>query len=237
MNSKFSWKPGEDDPEYEEYQNEEREKILRHMGIKKKFFDASFANLIDDVAFFKQRGFSKTHIGRYMAVKDVIIEIATGFEKHLEKGSCFIFTGPTGTGKDYFATCLLKAVYSNRELGEKMFERTGKRVKTLLVKLDDMMMHIKENLNKGERAAMREFSTPELLVINEIGIQNNTEFTWNKFQAIVDDRYADCLPTVFITNLTIEEFKELVGDRVISRCKEGLSEVIPFDWPDLRLGL
>jgi DNA replication protein DnaC len=216
--------PEKGTPEYEEWLREKRESRMRDAGITKKYFEASFANLIDSDDFFDKRGFSKNEKLAYRRAKKEIKSISSNFEEHLKHGSCFMLLGETGTGKDYFATCLVKDVINSK--------RTA-----LTIKLDDMMMYLRSKITSDERKAMNRFVQPDLLIINEIGIQTNSDFTWNKVNMIIDDRYNECRPTIIISNLNSDQIKELVGDRIVSRFKEGYSKIIRFNWPDLRLGL
>ncbi len=62
------------------------------------------------------------------------------------------------------------------------------------------------------------------LVIDEIQIKSNSDSEMRVFQELVDKRYSDNKQTIFVGNITIDEFKQMLGERLIDRLKEqGLS--------------
>jgi len=73
----------------------------------------------------------------------------------------------------------------------------------------------------SEQQAFNYLARPGLLVLDEVGVQHGSETERMLLTEIVNDRYADEKPTILISNLTMLEFTQVVGERVADRFKEG----------------
>lgn len=74
-------------------------------------------------------------------------------------------------------------------------------------------------LERDERSAeaiIRKCKTWALLVLDDLGLGDETEWAWGKLDTIVNHRYDYHLPTVITAN-TLE-----VSDRIRDRCRQGL---------------
>ena len=89
------------------------------------------------------------------------------------------------------------------------------------------------------------------LVIDDFGVQRNTEWEMEMLYNLIDSRYTREKPTFITSNISIEEFKlgtsvksddksrdddktvNVSRDRICSRIKE-LCKIISFDLPDYR---
>lgn len=72
-----------------------------------------------------------------------------------------------------------------------------------------------------------------LLVLDEIGVSRGSEWEAEQLFTVVDERYRLERPTVVVSNLPAGEIKQLVGDRVYDRLREG-AKVVPMNWPSHR---
>ena len=82
----------------------------------------------------------------------------------------------------------------------------------------------------SENEIMKELSTTDILIIDEIDKQ---EYTNQLFQ-IMDGRYANQKPTIIIGNATIDEVKAILGDALNSRLREFGAVIKPFSKCDYR---
>lgn len=64
-----------------------------------------------------------------------------------------------------------------------------------------------------------------LLIIDDLGIERNTEYAKEQVYNIIDERYKAKLPLIVTTNLTLDELKDSkelayrrIYDRVLSMC-------------------
>jgi len=65
----------------------------------------------------------------------------------------------------------------------------------------------------------RAYEAP-VLILDDLGAHNYTEWVRNKLFAIINHRYNRNLPMIFTTNLTLNEMKENIGSRITSRILE-----------------
>lgn len=84
-----------------------------------------------------------------------------------------------------------------------------------------------------ELEALKEFTSPRLLVVDEVQELPAQDFARDTLTHILDCRYGRCVPTVLIANTTEDGFKKIVGAAVVDRLREG-GGVILFDWPSFR---
>ena len=69
-------------------------------------------------------------------------------------------------------------------------------------------------------ALMQKLSWQALVVVDEIGRSSNTEFERSKFVELFDRRRRLGLPTIFITNLGMNAFADVLGGVLVSRTTE-----------------
>jgi DNA replication protein DnaC len=60
----------------------------------------------------------------------------------------------------------------------------------------------------------------EVLVLDDLGAHNFTEWTQNKIFSLINYRMNHGLPCVITTNLSLEEMNQVVGLRTVSRIIE-----------------
>lgn len=72
-----------------------------------------------------------------------------------------------------------------------------------------------------------------LLLLDDYGTHNNTDFAWGSLQRILDHRFAEKKAIGISTNLTMEEWNKRFGDQMISRISE-VGRVIHMQGRDRR---
>lgn len=120
--------------------------------------------------------------------------------------------GSVGTGKSFIAGCIANALLDK---GVPVMMTNFAR---LLNKLTDMY--------SGDRNAyIDSFNSFPLLIIDDLGVERNSEFAREQVFNIIDSRYRSQLPVIVTTNLTVDELKnpadlarERIYDRVLERC-------------------
>lgn len=78
------------------------------------------------------------------------------------------------------------------------------------------------------------FKNVDVLVLDELGKRKLQDWQMIQIEELLSHRYNNALPTIYITNLEIEEFKAFVGDRVTDRLKENKVHPIVMDGESLR---
>ncbi|MNL85189.1 DNA replication protein DnaC [compost metagenome] len=70
-------------------------------------------------------------------------------------------------------------------------------------------------------------------MLDEIGVQYGTDGEQTILFDVLDRRYRDMKPSVFLTNQDKKGFKEFIGERTFDRLTE-TSRWVPFDWASYR---
>lgn len=147
------------------------------------------------------------------------------FETVSKIGRSAIFCGKPGTGKTHLSIGIAIAVMSS-----------GKSV--LFTTVQRIVRRFKETFRKdsseSERDVLRMLTYPDLLIIDEIGVQFGTDFEKNLMFDILNDRYENRKPTLLLSNLTAQEVKAFLGERIYDRLKEDGGQCVSFDWNSYR---
>lgn len=156
-------------------------------------------------------------------------EFAGKFDKVQESGRSAIFCGKPGTGKTHLAIGIGLAVLNK--------QRSPQWANTCLVQfttVQRMVRMVKDAWRKDSELSETEvidlLVEPDLLILDEIGVQFGTEFEKNLMFDVLNERYEKRRPTILISNLEPKEVKAFLGDRVYDRLREDGGECVPFDW-------
>lgn len=158
-------------------------------------------------------------------VWNAIRDYCAQFEIALQNGRCVVLTGAPGTGKTHLAVGIL------RHVAEK--GGTGHYTTAL-----DLVGAIRASYGKGaqetEQAVINRLSSVDLLVIDELGRQQDSPHEKEQVWRILDRRYAGCRPTVLASNMAMPALTKFLGDAMIDRLRESGGVVCVFDWPSSR---
>lgn len=144
------------------------------------------------------------------------MDMAKQFVRHwdeFKKDSMgLLLWGPVGTGKSFIAGCIANALLDQ---GVPVMMTNFAR---LLNKLTDM--------HAGDRNAyIDSFNSFPLLIIDDLGVERNSEFAREQVFSVIDSRYRSQLPLIVTTNLTPEQMRNpgdlaraRIYDRVLERC-------------------
>ncbi|WP_054178260.1 DNA replication protein DnaC [Trabulsiella odontotermitis] len=138
--------------------------------------------------------------------------------------SSFIFSGKPGTGKNHLAAAICNELLLR-----------GKSV--LIITVADIMSAMKGtfgNRDVSEEQLLSDLSNVDLLVIDEIGMQNESRYEQVIINQIVDRRSSSKRPTGMLSNHNSQEMTRLLGERVMDRMRLGNSLFVTFDWPSFR---
>jgi len=151
---------------------------------------------------------------------------ASTFPQRLANGDNLLMLGNYGTGKNMLAACICNHV-----------AREGfTAVHTTVLK---MLRRIKTTWRKDskelEQDVIDSFALPDLLVVDEIGVQFGSEAEKILTFEALNGRYEEKRPTILISNLTeMAELQAYLGERVLDRMREGATGVLTFGWESYR---
>ena len=151
-------------------------------------------------------------------------KILTKTEKSIEG---FYLWGAPGRGKTYFAYILLNELIFR-------FVKPGKFIS--LSKSFQEIRHTFEESSEthGQALPMLEvLSTVPYLVIDDFGVQRNTEWELEILYNLIDARYANQRLTFVTTNQKADELKDLAQGRIYSRFLE-MCKIIHVTGHDFR---
>lgn len=75
----------------------------------------------------------------------------------------------------------------------------------------------------------------EVLVIDECNIRSDSEAENRIIQEIVDRRYSKQKQTIFCANMNIDEFTEMLTERLIDRLRGQKALIVTFKWGSYRV--
>ena len=143
----------------------------------------------------------------------------------LKLGRCLMLFGGVGTGKTHLASAVL-GEYLSAERTNAVYTTARDMIRKVRASWSD------RNLNESE--IIDRYANTGLLVIDEIGVQFGSDAESILMFEIIDKRYGSRLPTVFISNLSLVEIKNVLGDRIIDRIREDDGLVIEMRWDSKR---
>lgn len=150
---------------------------------------------------------------------------ADGFDEVLKAGRSAIFCGKPGTGKTHLAVGIgLHAMTLGKLVMFTTVQRAVRRVKDSW----------RKDSTESETDVIDMLVEPDLLILDEIGVQFGSEFEKNLMFDILNERYEKSRPSLLLSNLTAPEVKAFLGERVYDRLREDGGKCIPFDWSSHR---
>lgn len=129
-----------------------------------------------------------------------------------------VLLGEVGTGKTSTAVAAAR-----------LYHDAGYRIlfRPVVELLDDLRP------DGDHRRAIQEATEVDLLILDELGGERQTDWTAERLYRIVNRRWMECLPTVVTANLSAEDLEAAVGPRMFSRLAQG-AVAWSFKGPDLR---
>jgi len=135
--------------------------------------------------------------------------------------------GPTGTGKTHFGVAVLSEILSESETGSARFVT----VPSLLM---EIRATFKDSSPCSEEDLIRRFADLDILVLDDLGAEKNTDWAMQTLYLIVDRRYSDMRRTIITSNLALDGIAERVGERIASRVA-GMCRIIRLEGNDRRI--
>jgi DNA replication protein DnaC len=123
--------------------------------------------------------------------------------------------GPTGTGKTHAAYAALRAV-----------ALVHPTIRWAVTTFPDFAASLRPRQGVDTEAEMDRIRNADLLLLDDIGTAKGSEWVEEITYRLINGRYEAMKPSIFTTNLTIEELKLALGDRVAGRLNETCTQVL-----------
>lgn len=140
-------------------------------------------------------------------------------------GTCFIFSGGTGTGKNHLSAAICNSLMSQ-----------GKTC--LVVTVTELMLNMRkcysDKAQYSEDEFIKQLINFDLLILDEIGLQKGSDHEKIILNQVIDQRIGNLKPVGVLTNLDHNSVKAVLGERIFDRLKSNNSQWIPFNWGSYR---
>lgn len=200
----------------EEYEKEQerQQNIERQMNVKKLI-----ANSLMDSKFrestFENWDTSKGNTQMY----DLGIKYAEKFHKVKNEGLGLLIYGKPGNGKTYLVSAI----------ANKLIE---KQVPVICVSIENLLSRIRDTYSKWGKEAegdvIRGLQNADLLIIDDLGTEQASDWAVTRIYNIIDGRYRQGLPLIITSNLDIkigqkhgalaERYGDRTEDRILEMC-------------------
>lgn len=169
-------------------------------------------NSLMDEKFLKTtfKNFDITEDNR--TIYNACVKYCKSFQQMFDDNQGLLFYGSVGTGKSFTAACI----------GNYLMGQLRPVVMTSFVKLLERFSSFKMN---DDQRLIEQLTEPDLLILDDLGAERDTDFALEKVYAVIDDRYRAGKPIILTTNLTLKEMKEntdiryaRIYDRVFEMC-------------------
>ena len=170
----------------------------------------------------------EAHKQKMQIVFDACKSYADNFEQNKKDGKWLVLIGPCGTGKGHLAAAIANQIMRDN-LGSVLFRKYIE----LVSKIKESW-HGRTDVNENQIiAAARDC---DLLILDEIGLQFETNAEKVILYRIIDGRYENVMPLIITTNLNESQLLKVVGERVLDRIYEPPSQILILNWPSYRRG-
>jgi DNA replication protein DnaC len=144
-------------------------------------------------------------------------------EDNLDRGRGLWIQGDVGTGKTTLAMLVSKAALD-----------AGRSV--AIYSLPRLLHLLRESMDseRGMLDFMDRLTAVDLLHLDDLGAENQTDWVLEQLYAIVNARYEAERAIVATTNLMPDELAERLGERTVSRLVEICGDLIPLWGEDMR---
>lgn len=188
--------------EAREAEEEERKRRERMMDIR-RMRDLGFADVeMQNWTFDSDDGTNEQ-------ISQAARKYVENFDEMKKRGQGLLLFGEVGTGKTFISACIANALIDK---GYPCLVTNFARLVNTLSGMFDGKQNYIDNLNNFD-----------LLVIDDLASERDTEYMGEIVQNIIDSRYRAGLPLIITTNLTSDELKrpaEIRKKRIYSRLFE-----------------
>lgn len=196
---------------------ENKEKQIRlNSIIKNSLMDNSFRTKTFENWDF-EKGNDKMH--------KIGVKYSNNFKEMKEKSVGLLIYGEPGNGKTFVSAAIANKLLDNM-------------VPVICVSINSLLSRIKETFNswgkEAEDTIINSLSNADLLIIDDLGTEQATEWSKTKIYNIIDSRYRNGLPLIISTNVALTDLEAKYDRRTYDRLLEMCTPVINKG-PSIRL--
>ena len=147
-----------------------------------------------------------------------IIKKAKNYVKHFEEirkdNVGLLLYGNVGSGKTYIACSIANAIITEYSYTVKM--RNFAQI------LNDLQ---KGGFNLDRNEYIEQITNPTLLILDDFGIERNTEYALEQIYNVINARYLKARPTIITTNLNFKDIEKEQEDIMLGRIYSRIIEM------------
>jgi DNA replication protein DnaC len=185
----------------------------------------------------KNKAYLQVHIERFLTLRGVpkryLYANITDFDKVKLSTNGLFLSGARGTGKTHLACAIVK-----KEILESENYTSDIDKMPLFISIPDLLLEIRHSFKEGsetdEQDIINKYSSIDLLVLDDLGIEKTSEWSIQTLYTIIDRRYRDMKRTIITSNLTLKEIADKLDDRISSRIA-GMCDGVTLKGADRRL--
>ena len=175
---------------------------------------------------FKNRTLD-SYIAKTSGQKDALAfakDYAKNFDEVLQTGRSCIFVGKPGTGKTHLAIGIALSIMQQQK-------------SALFVTVQRLIRRVKDSWHTKEETeseVIDAYASPDLLILDEVGVQFGSEFEKQVLFDVLNERYEKLKPSILLSNIPSEQLSDYLGERVTDRLRENKGRMIGFNWDSYR---
>ena len=154
-------------------------------------------------------------------------EYAENFDQVIKTGRSAIFVGKVGTGKTHLAVGIALSIMQQQR-------------SPVFVTVQRLIRRVKDSWRTKEETeseVIDAFASPDLLILDEVGVQFGSEFEKQLLFDVLNERYEKLKPSILLSNIPSEQLSDYLGERVTDRLRENGGALIGFNWDSYRKNL
>ena len=160
----------------------------------------------------QQEIFEQEEAQRKLHEKQLAHNYVSNWEEMKANASGLLIWGDVGTGKSFFAGCIANALLE-------------KGVPVLMTNFSQILNTLTGMHFEDRNQFINSLNRYSLLIIDDLGIERNSDFALEQVFNVIDSRYRSKKPLIITTNLTLSELNNAadiahkrIYDRILERC-------------------
>ena len=186
-------------------------------SLRKAKEEADHIRRLREECFITSRNLINCTFDRVIAPDRQEVIIAKNFVKNFKElskdNNGLIFHGNVGTGKTYLAACIANKIIEDYQIRVKM-----RNIPQIINDIEKGGFDIDKN------DYYRKLSSVSLLILDDFGIERNTEYVNEMVYQIINTRYESKKPTIISTNIPLGVImngsNDIDKERIYSRLRE-----------------